>query len=70
MKSFYTENSSQVRVLTYDEDRLELTVEFRRGGIYVYSGVPEDIYISLITAESIGKALNALVKGTYGYTRK
>ena len=69
MKSFFTEKSSRVNSVTFDEERSELTIEFTRGGKYMYYGVLEDVYIALLHAESIGKAINDLVKGKYSYIK-
>jgi hypothetical protein len=69
MKGFVTEKSTQVHSVSYDSIQMELTVEFKRGGRYKYFGVPEDIYIALANADSVGKALNALVKGKYEFQK-
>ena len=69
MKSFFTDKSSRVNSVSFDEERSELPIEFTRGGKYMYYGVLEDVYIALLHAESIGKAINDLVKGKYSYIK-
>jgi len=59
--TFSTEKSSRINGMTYDTDKQELKVTFKRGGEYVYFDVSEEIYNALKTAPSIGKAFNDLV---------
>lgn len=62
------ENSSNVKSLEYAEDTRVLTVTFG-SGIYDYAEVPDDVFEALVAAhaegESVGKALNALVRGEF-----
>jgi hypothetical protein len=69
MKSFFTPKSSRVSQVTFDDQTGELTVEFSRGGTYVYHNVPSDTYSLMVTAESVGKFLNEEIKPRYGFTR-
>jgi len=69
MKSFLATNSSRIHSVSYEGNLQELTVEFSRGGTYKYFGVPEDVYIMLVNAESVGKTLNSMVKGKYEYQK-
>ena len=46
-----------------------LTVTFKKGSVYAYEGVPEEIAIELSRAASVGQFLNSEIKGQYGYRR-
>ena len=46
-------NSSDIRSVGYENNTLE--IEFNRGGIYQYHGVPQERYYSLISAGSCGR---------------
>ena len=47
-------NSSNLRSVGYDPDKLILEIEFHESGIYQYHGVPERVYGGLLSAKSIG----------------
>lgn len=54
-KSVYSSRASEI---SYDPDSQELTVVWRRGGVTVYSGVPEDRAVALSKAASVGAMIN------------
>jgi hypothetical protein len=58
-----------IRAIEYDEAAQELRVTWNNGSEGVYSGVPRDDYIALISASSVGKKLNETIKGRYPYQR-
>lgn len=60
-------NSSTISEIGYDTQRSVMTVKFKTGAIYEYLEVPHEIYDFVINSESVGKALNAEVKGIYEY---
>ncbi len=60
--------SSNVEAVGYDVDTMSLHVWFISGTQYMYSGVPEEIFHALLTADSVGSMLHREVKGTYEYT--
>ena len=64
-------NSTQVKELTYDKAKSELTVHFRsKDSIYVYHDVPLEVYTVLCEAASVGSALNQVVKQkNFKYTK-
>jgi len=66
MKEFLPK-SSRVDRISYDSFTRKLTIYFTRGGVYEYSDVPEETYIGLVNAESVGQAINATIKGVYEY---
>ena len=62
--------SSNILSVGYDEALSVLEVEFKGGSVYQYSGVPKEIAMGLIEAESPGKyfAENIRAEG-YAYAR-
>ena len=62
--------SSNLRSIGYDAEKEVLEVEFAKGGVYVYSGVPEEIYKAIMNAESKGSAFFRYIKSRgYKYER-
>ncbi len=61
--------SSNIEEVDHDPKTSALTVLFKNGGLYRYDGVPALVFEQLVAAESVGKALNTLVKGKFGYVR-
>ena len=57
--------SSNVKSVGYDEMTMDLEIEFITGAIYRYSKVPEDVYVSFMTAPSIGSAIHQMLRGKY-----
>ncbi len=55
-------SSSNLASVGYDVSSATLEVEFNYGGIYQYSGVPEDVYQGLMNASSHGKYFDQFVK--------
>lgn len=60
-------SSSNIASIGYEKGTLY--VAFNRGGLYAYTGVPESVYHSLMSAASHGSYLAAHVKGVYPYTK-
>lgn len=66
----YPVSSSDVASVGYDASTLTLEVEFHSGGIYQYFSVPEQHFLALTSGNrSVGKYLNAQIKGRYRYQR-
>lgn len=62
-------DSSNVEAVGYDEDSSTLQVEFKNGGMYQYFDVPEEVFIGLRDADSVGGYLASRIKGTYRYSK-
>jgi hypothetical protein len=60
--------SSNISRVEYSGDSMR--VEFKRGEVYRYFGVPREKFEGLIKAESAGKYLHREIKGTYEYERE
>ena len=63
-----TPQSSNVARFRYEGQIL--TVEFNSGSRYNYYDVPQHIYEGMKSAASVGKYLNAEIKGVYRYARQ
>ena len=62
--------SSNLLSVGYDESSGTLEIEFRTGGIYQYFGVPNSIYIGLISADSKGRYFHSMIKnGGYAFRK-
>jgi hypothetical protein len=61
--------SSELRSVGHDEENLVLEVEFHSGDIYRYFGVPRDLYLNLIAAESKGRFFNKWIRDRHYYQR-
>jgi len=58
-------NSSNVKAVGYDEDTKTLRVEFLKGGVYDYIGVPESEHSALMSSSSVGSYIARNIKGKY-----
>jgi len=67
--TYSTENSSRITGMTYDTETNELKIDFKRGGTYIYKQVPKEVFDTLKTSPSVGKAINTLIIGG-GYEYK
>ena len=68
------ESSNIISPILYDEPTKTLVVYFRKGGNYAYTGVPREVFETLVgvieAGESVGKAFHLHVKsGGFEYTR-
>lgn len=62
-------DSSNVEAVGYDEDSSTLQVAFKNGTMYQYFDVPENVFIALRDADSVGGYLASRIKGTYRYSK-
>jgi hypothetical protein len=70
MKLAWTEvDSSNVKSIAYHDQTETLCVLFNNGGLYSYSQVDQEVYVSLVHAESVGRYLNNAIKGVFPYQR-
>ena len=61
--------SSNLSEIGYDIETQILEIQFKKGAVYQYEGVPLDVYSEFLESESIGKAFSQLIKGGgYKYT--
>ena len=57
--------SSLIKAVGYDSEKEELSVQFHKGGAYVYHGVPRAVYGAMVEAQSVGYFFLANVKKQY-----
>ena len=60
-----TRASSAVDRVAYNAAKRALSVWFKGGRRYIYSGVPPELYDALCDAPSIGSFVNAAIKGCF-----
>ncbi len=53
----------------YDPESLTLEIEFKKGSVYQYNGVPTEEHQGLMTAPSHGKYFNANIRNRYQCVR-
>ena len=61
--------SSNLASVAYDSEREILEIEFKSGGIYEYTGVPQSVYDGLMNAESKGKYFYQYIRDSYSYLK-
>ena len=65
---FYFKSSNVVSAL-YDPATSALEVSFNSGAVYRYANVPENLWHSLLNADSKGRFLSQQIKGRHRATR-
>ena len=58
-----------VVAIGYDAPTQTLEVEFVKGPVYQYYGVPEHLYESIMSAPSKDRFLSAYIRDSYPYSR-
>lgn len=62
--------SRNISSVGYDPESQTLEIEFNKGGVYQYFGVPEHEYEALMGADSKGKYFSANIKsGGYSFAK-
>lgn len=61
--------SSSLASVGYRAHDRVLEVRFQRGVVYEYLDVPEDVFASLLTADSKGRYFNQAVRNCFEYRR-
>ena len=62
-------DSSMIYAVGYDPDTQTLEVVFTRTGVYIYEGVPQEVYDGLLSADSKGSYMRGYIIDSYP-TRK
>lgn len=63
-------DSSNISGFRYDEEKKELTIQFKGGGEYIYHDVPHHVYNDLGNAASLGTFVHKRLKGRFEHTKK
>lgn len=61
--------SSNLRSVGFDPISGTLEIAFKRGGVYQYYGVPEEIYSGLLGAASKGRYHARFIKNRFRYRK-
>lgn len=63
--------SSMLAMVGYNKSSENLIAQFQKdGALFLYKGVPEGVFVSVVTAESQGQAFDQFVKkGGFVYER-
>lgn len=61
--------STVVAKMEYDANLQVLVVTYTSGKVYVYKGVPPEVYEEMKKSGSKGRFLNYLIKGKYEYEK-
>ena len=64
-----TVNSSNIATICYTPQNKTLSILFNRKTVYQYSKVPVEVFLTLIQAESVGKAFQELILNKYDFKR-
>ena len=59
--------SSNIEAIGHDGDALH--VQYRNGTTYTYAGVPESHFHNAKSADSVGRYINANIKGTFDHAK-
>ncbi len=65
VENYQQVESSNISAVKYDPEDSTLYVVFTSGGHYSYAGVPQDVYDSLMEAESVGKFFHASIRNAF-----
>lgn len=61
--------SSMIASAGYDPADRMLEIQFISGSIYRYFAVPQEVYTSLLAAESAGRYFDSAIRDEYTYER-
>jgi hypothetical protein len=57
--------SNEIAVVGYSAETSTLEITFRRGGVYHYLNVPEEVHRALLQASSVGTYFAQQIKDVY-----
>lgn len=60
-------SSKSIHHVGYDPDMQRLFLDYRGGRLYEYFDVPDELYVRLLNATSIGRFVNYAIKPHYHY---
>lgn len=58
-------DSSSLASVGYEGGSQQLEVEFRHGAVYLYAGVPPEVFAGLMAAESKGRYFNDHIRHAF-----
>lgn len=67
---YLSENeSNNISKIEYDNSTQSLLIVFRNDAEYLYSDIPESVFLDMKNSESKGSYLHNHIKGKYRYSR-
>lgn len=60
-------DSTAVSQVGYDMPKKRLYVNFRRGGIWYYDGISQEVFENILDSNSIGETVNILIRSVKGH---
>ena len=69
METFNGFESSNIQKVQYNKPTQQLFIEYVHGNVYQYNEVPSQIWNDIRIAESVGKYVNANIKGIYDFKK-
>lgn len=64
--TMFAVESSSILAMGYDPEQRELHIQFKTGKIYIYEGVPQEVYDHMLAADSIGSYFHKFIRSAYG----
>ena len=61
--------SQDIAIVGFDSESSTLEIVFRRGGVYHYYDVPQEVYQSLMCASSRGMYFAQFIKRRFRYSK-
>ncbi|MDO9228625.1 MAG: KTSC domain-containing protein [Syntrophales bacterium] len=62
-------SSTNINSIGYAAETQTLEIEFIKGSVYQYAGVPVDEYEAMMSADSKGKYFHTNIKDRYSFTK-
>ena len=62
-------DSSELRSVGYDASASLLETEFHSGEVYQYFGVPAELVLELLEANSLGRYFNARIRSKFRFKK-
>lgn len=67
MTETYIPSSSNIDQIEYDEQARIMTITFKDGAAYSYTGVPRDVYFGIQHSPSAGSYFYRQIRGRFPY---
>ncbi len=64
-----TKDSSFIKSVGWSSVAMTLVIEFKSGSVWAYHRVPQNVYNSLITSQSMGNYFNISIRDIYSCER-
>ncbi len=61
--------SSNIHKISFNSNKNQMGVQFKSGAVYVYYKVPQQIFLNLIHADSVGSLFSKTIRDNYEFDR-